>query len=523
MALTLIPNLTTVAQGESADAGAWSGNSGGFDTEVFMQNTASYTWQAAKSSRTPCTYTPTTNINISGTDNHLYWWAQNAVASFMENKTTGTTTASGYTIRLADSVGNDREYHVAGKDTWGGEWKCFVIDLNYTTGTEIYASSGTLDLTDIDVITWYVDISNSGNIRIIDNQWNDVVRFGTGVTATGTDFDLNDIWAEDYLLANKYGILERVGNTLFAKGKIIIGNGVTTTTFNSVDEKLEFIQREGAGEGLVGSTLYEFKAQGSGCVVDAAGLIISGGSINAAGRFLFDISDVTSDVTLDGCIVTYAALVNSVSVNDLQNNIFNNCLQIDPSTGIFKYNTVKNYVGTEGGAILWPSDDTNITDLTLSNNNDAIEYTATSDSTPTFRNMVFDDVTAKYDVNNTSGSAVTIPLTGTSNANSYNPGGSTVTFDASVTITYTVSDADTGALIQYARINIVNASTKAELYQIETNVSGVATQTHTYTGDLDIEGWVRQMDIVGDDYTPKDFSGTIKSTGFDTNIKLTKL
>lgn len=523
MAATVTANLTLVAQGESGDAGIWLGNSGGHDTEVFYQNTASYTWQASKSARTSCTYTPTTNINMTGTDNHLYWWAQNAVASFMEDKTTGTTTASGYTIRLTDGSGNYREYHIAGGNTWGGEWRCFVIDLSLSTGDEIYASSGTLDLTDIDVITWYVDISNSGNIRIIDNQWNDVVRFGTGLTATGTDFDLIDIAIDDALLANKYGVLEIIDGQVFCQGKVIVGNGATTTTFNSTDELLVYRDRVGGasgGFGIVSTGLYELVFTGSGCVVDIAGMVIKGAGTTDTTRFAMDASDVTSDVTIDGSTFIRAGLCDFASTSDVQNSVFNNCFQIDPSTGIFKNNSISNYVGLEGGAVLWPTDSTNISDLTFSICDQDIEYDAASDATPSFLNIVHDDNAGDYDVNNTSGSSVTIPLSGTSNGNSYT--GSLVEFEASVTLTFTVKD-EAGVAIDEARINIVNASTKVELYQIETNSSGIATQSHTYAGDLGIEGWIRQMDISGDDYIPQDFEGTIKSTGFDANIKLIKL
>lgn len=523
MAVSVTANLTTVAQAESGDAGTWLGNSGAHDTEVFYQNTASYTWQASKSARTSCTYTPTTNINMSGTDNHLYWWAQNAVASFMEDKSTGVVTASGYTIRITDGSANYREYHVAGGNTWGGEWRCFVIDLNLSTGDEIYASSGTLDLTDIDIITWYVDISNSGNIRIIDNQWNDVVRFGTGLTATGTDFDLIDIATDDALLANKYGILEIIDGQVFCQGRIINGSGATTTTFNSADELIVFRDRVGGtagGFGIVSTGLYQLVFTGSGCVADIEGLVCKGAGTTDTTRYYLDASDTNADATMDGCTFIRAGLCDFASTGDIQNSTFNNCFQVDPSTSIFKGNAIKNSVDA-GGALLWPTDDTNCNNITFSICDNDVEYDAASDATPTFLNIVHDDNAGDYDVNNTSGSSVTIPLTGTSNGNSYT--GSLVTFQASVTLTFTVTDETSGLPIQYARINIVNASTFAELYQIETNASGIATQAHTYAGDLGIEGWCRQFDIVGEDYDSKDFSGTIKSTGFDANIVLTRI
>ncbi|MHA1197754.1 MAG: hypothetical protein ACTSQF_00155 [Candidatus Heimdallarchaeaceae archaeon] len=518
MAVSVTANLTTVAQGESTDAGTWSGNSGGYDTEVFYQNTASYTWQASKNARTNCTYTPTTNIDMSGTDNHLYWWAQNAVASFMENKTTGTVNTSGYMIRLTDGTGNYKEWHIAGKDTWGGEWKCFVLDVS--SSTDVYTSSGALDLSDIDVITWYVDISNSGNIRIIDNQWNDVVRFGTGLTATGTDFNIEDIWTDDYLLANKYGILERVGNTFFSKGKIIIGDGATTTVLDSEDEKLEFLAREATGEGQVSDTLYEFKTTGSGCIAVINNLIISGGSINSAGRFYLDLSDINADTTFDGCIVTLAGLTEGCSATDSDGCVFNNCLQISPKTGIFTNHTIKNYVGTDG-AILFPTDDTNISNLTFINCDNGVEYDATSDSTtPTFYNFTFDDEAGNYDVNNTSGAVETITISGGGNANSYNPAGDIITFSNPKSFKFTVSPS----IIDYEwRIYSVTAlgslDGSVELDGEENATADNQTYNYTYSSDIPIA--VQIISQPDHDYEEEIQYFTLVSTNQDVGIVLT--
>ena len=101
-------------------------------------------------------------------------------------------------------------------------------------------------------------------------------------------------------------------------------------------------------------------------------------------------------------------------------------------------------------------------------------------------------------------------------------GGSVTIVADPVILSFTIQD-ENGVGLDNARINIVNGTTKAELYQIETNSSGIATQSHVYSGDLGIEGWVRQMDITGDDYHPKDFSGEITITGFSITIKLIKI
>jgi hypothetical protein len=519
MALTLTANLTTVGQGESGDAGTWSGNSGGFDTEIKIQNTASYTWQASKNSRTSCTFTPTTNLDMSAANTHLYWWAKNDVAGFMEAKTTGTTNTSGYHIRLTDGSGNFKEWHIAGSDTWGGEFKCFVLDVNSTT--DVYASSGTLQLNDIDIITWYVDISNSGNIRIIDNQWNDVVRFGTGLTATGTDFDLDDIFTENNTSANKYGILTKVGNTIFSQGRITIGNGATTTTFSSTTEKFEFLTRDGSGEGIVSDALYELTFTGSGCTATITDGVIGGGGTPAAARFVLQAAS-TADLTITGATFQFAGLVTFLSSSDVQNTKFDNCLQIDPSTGTFKFNIISNYVGTEGGAVLWPSDDSNISDLDFLVCDQGVEYGSGSDTTtPTFSNIVFDDEAGNFDVNNTSGSAVTIATTGSTNANSST--GSSVTFQGSATITIEVINDETDLPIQNAQTSVyLLDSPFTELMNEDTLATGLAVESYTGSTPVDIKWRVRKSeDTDNPRFVAQSGTGTITAAnGFNQTVRL---
>jgi len=509
MAITVTPNLTTVALGATGDAGTWVGDSGAIDTEVFKQGISSWYYQTPKSDIGDGNFAPTTAIDMSAADMHLYWWMKCDIFSFCELLNTGAT-SSGLMVKIESSTTDYITWHIAGSDTWGGEWKAFTIDVNNTANK--YATVGTLDLSAVTKISWLTDNSNSGNIRIVDNTNLDAIRFGTGLTLTGTSYSLMDAALNDELIANKYGILEILDGNIHCQGRITHGNGATTTTFNSTDEEIVF------KDVIVSSNLYQYNFVGSGNVSVIKGFVTKGAG---SATFALDASDVNADVTISGSTFIRAGLIDFASTSDVQTSVFNNCGQIDPSTGTFKNNSISNYVGADG-ALLWPSDDSNIADLTFAICDNDVEYDVNSDSTATFVNITHDDNTGDYDVNNTSGAAVTINLNGTSNANSYNPAGDTVTFNATVTLTFTV-ESDSGALLQYARINIVNASTKVELYQIETNVSGVATQAHTYAGDLNIEGWVRQMDLAGDDYTPKDFSGTIKSTGFDSKIILNKI
>lgn len=260
----IVPDLIDISLAESTTG--WSGNSGQLDTEVFKQGggtPASYTWACRKNTFDNVTFTPAANINMTAnyTTPHLYWAMRCDVFPFCTVLSaatgSGATNASGLMVRVTDGTGNYAEWHVDGKDTWDGGWKSFVLDLTNTAN--LHDSSGTLSLADVDIITWYVDNSNSGNIRIIDNTWMDAVRYGEGLSAasTGTTaFGFQEIADDDALLANWYGALQEVDGVLFSAGKIVLGDLSDTNDCNfvSVGETVYFKDRIVAGAlyGLVG-------------------------------------------------------------------------------------------------------------------------------------------------------------------------------------------------------------------------------------------------------------------------------
>lgn len=498
MATAVITNPPTILSLMENNTGL-VGDSFTSDADIKIQGTNS---QA-------CTLTPSAgqsqSVGLTGTWNfttavHLRLSQLNFITPYLQ-----TEANNGIQIYMSDGTNIDY-WTVAGSDTYQGGWKQFLI-YTATTPTE---DNGANHAAITEIGFRYSVITRPRNAV---NVYLDAWYYGDGYTVTGgtsgDEIDWSHIAALDLIEA--YGVIEKLEDIYFNTGHVTVGAGATTTFFKS-GQKIQFKDLP------VNTTLYALTFEGSACNVD-----ITGGAWGAAGvqDYVIDASDATiNSFTLSGVQFENTGAVTFSSVTDIQNSTFSNCAQIDPSTGTFKHIGISNYVGTPG-ALLWPSDSTNISDLTFAICDNDIEYGTGSDATPSFFNILHDDNAGDYDVNNTSGASISIPLTGTSNGNSYNPAGNIVTFVASVTLTFTVKDS-AGVGIQFARINIVNSSTFVELYQIETNISGIATQAHTYAGDVGIEGWVRQFDNVGDDYIPKDFSGTIKSTGFDANIILLK-
>lgn len=506
MALTLTPNLTVFSLAQDNTGGTWVGASGAFDSEVFFQGAASWYYQTPKNSVGDGNFTPSSPVDMSAANMHLYWAMKCDVFPFCEALNTGAT-ASGLMVKVESGASDYVTFHIAGSDTWGGAWKQFVLDLNNTADT--FSVTGTLDLSAVTKISFLTDNSNSGNIRIIDNTNINAVRFGTGLTLTGTDFDLVEAAIEDGLVANKYGVLELIDGNVHCQGRIIIGNGAATATFNSTDEEIVF------RDVLVSSTLYEFNIVGSGNVS-----VLKGFSGKAAGgaRFKFDASDSAADLSMSGSALKRAALILFASTSDIQTCTFNNCLQIDASTGTFKFNSISNYVGTEGGAILFPSDDSNFSDLTFSICDEDIEYTASSDSSsPVLLNIIHDDNAGDYDVNNTSGGAITLILSGTSNANSST--GSGVTFDNPKQFKFTINPSLTDYEWRLYEVTALGSLAGSVEKDGEENAT-VDNQTYNYTYSSDQPIAVQIINQPDNDYEEKVVYFTLVNNNQEVTINL---
>ncbi|MCU7836525.1 MAG: hypothetical protein KZQ83_14910 [gamma proteobacterium symbiont of Taylorina sp.] len=457
------PGLVKVFDAEAITE--FSGTSGQADTTEFYQGNQSYTYQSGKSGRTSCTFIPSTNQNwtsITATEPHFYFSMKCGVFAFAEAKTTGTSVPSGLTVRVQDSAGDYKEWHVAGSDTWNGSWKQFAINLTLSTSDpEIYASSGTLDLTDIDIVTWSVDLSNSGNIRIIDNTWLDVGYQGNGFVVTGTG-DIADVYAAANTTSLRYPILEEKEEDFFCQGKIQFGDGgATSTTITSDNESLKFKNIP------VASTLYGFNADGATMNLSALRLGAAGSS--DVQRYTFDMSNAT-DVTMTGSNLTRAGLITMAAGQEYSNTVFNNCLQASVLTATVTNFTFSNYAGTNGAVLLPAGDTHNLTNGSFLDNTRATEIDTYYANGYSFTGLTFNGNT--YDVNNTSGNTQDINQTD-SDGSTYV--GTLVNFLTSVT-------AGLKNLIPGSEYEVTRDDTGAVVMSGEVDHAGIAQTSYTTTG-----------------------------------------
>lgn len=491
--LTSVPSTISLAESVTG----WTGNSFSLEPDIKKQGSNSVSCAQTTNGNNDVYYTGFTAANLNAV--HLRLWFN---ISFVGN----LATSNQIQVFISDGT-NTAYWTIQNPGDYAGGWSQAVI---YTANTPTSGTKPSGNSTRVGMR--FVTSTKPRNVPA--NSWFDAWYYGDGYTVTGgtngDEIDLSHIASLDKIQA--YNIIERLDDVYFLAGNVIIGNGNTTTWFKS-GQKIQFKDLP------ISSTLYGIDYVGSGCNVN-----ITGGSIGAAGtrNYHFDASDTNVTFTMTGVQFAKCSSTTFAPGQTITACVFDNCGQVDPSTSAFNGITFSNSTDVNG-ACLFPSDDSNISDLIFINCDNGIEYNSSSDSTsPKFDDFKFDDSAGNYDVNNTSGSSVNIALVNGSNANSYNTSGSAVTFSASITIKFTITDEDTGSALQYARIEVKKASDKSALYQLETNVSGVATTTANYSGDTPVVGWVRQWDISGDDYTPKSFTGTIGTNGLDLSIALKK-
>ena len=404
MAFTVTPLLADISTAETTTG--WS--TGSLDAAFFKQGSNSIAFYMAKNARGSITYTYSGGLAWTAyTDPHLYYWMNSAVAGVTEPKSTGTTTASGYTVRVTLTNAAYREWHVTGSDTWDGGWSnAFVVDMSHT-GTQLYASSGTFSsASTIASVTWYIDLSTSGNIRNVPaNHWLDAVRVGDGIQAHNTSaadpaFDFSDIAAVDASTTYQWGVLQplRTGTTdLGLAGKLVIGDSASTNhvDFQSNDESVSFLDLDGSGAGIVSSTLYSITFEGNSTGTDqdvylgtkvGTGDTMSGrnGTAIKAGGPSVDYSIDFSDSNLHnvgwyGCTIAGAAsgaspTADPTTLFEFAATSFDTCDQIALGGATARNCNFLNSTSlTTSGALSWINGTTDVEYSLFVNNPTAIE------------------------------------------------------------------------------------------------------------------------------------------------------
>jgi len=204
---------------------------------------------------------------------------------------------------------------------------------------------------------------------------------------------------------------------------------------------------------------------------------------------------------------------------------FSGCGQVDIGQAETRNCTFAGYEGSSDAALLW-NESIDISHCNFLANTRAIEHPSAAGSPYGYVNFTFGANT--YDVNNTSGSSITI---GNTNSNAQTYTGSTVSFQTTVTLKVTVYD-EAGDPVQNAQTGIyametVGAVTKGdELISgtggSDTNASGIVQNTaFNYQGDLEVEVRSRKSSAADDPkYKHLVSPQVVGSTGLDVIVTL---
>lgn len=311
----------------------------------------------------------------------------------------------GWQIFISDGT-NSSYWTVYGSDTYPGGWQKPVI----YTGNTPDETSGTVNKAAITKIGMrFKTLTKPRNVPA--NAWFDAWYYGDGYTVTGgtsgDEIDWSHIAALDLIEA--YDVIKDIEEVYFLAGEVTVGDGISTTYFKPQGQKLQFKVLS------VLSTLYKIIFSDDASALTNINIV--GGAWGAAGiqRYTLDASETTiNSFSMTGVQVAKADAVSFHAGATVKSNVFNDCLQIVPSTAVFQLNTVAGYTGTLA-AVLAPSSTTNFKDNIYSDNTDGtndpagIEYatvgTYSSDG-DTFSGNDFDILNSDNAATITAGSFV---------------------------------------------------------------------------------------------------------------------
>jgi hypothetical protein len=173
------------------------------------------------------------------------------------------------------------------------------------------------------------------------------------------------------------------------------------------------------------------------------------------------------------------------------------------------------------GALLWNEDIDIAASSFLGNVQEnagsaGIQHPSAAGTPYTYDDLVFSG--NDFDVNNTSGSGITVNKTGISDPSTSK--GSSVTFSGSVSVSVTVVDKDNVA-IQNAQVSVYKTSDNSEIMNADTNASGVASTSYSGSTPAAVYWRVRKSSTGGTKYKNISGVGTIAaSTGMSITVTL---
>ena len=407
-----------------------------------------------------------------------------------------TIANKGLAIRIGTSLSDYREYIIAGSDDtngWGGEWKCFVIDPNKPGSI---ADTGTFNVASVRYFGVYIDntVLEAGDCIFIDQ-----ISVGKGLRVTGTSTtgwkDVVD-YCTDY--SNRaWGMFTEKDGIYFAQGKMYIGDitQVAATSFTDNGRIIQWAKSEyyyNAGwvtSYPIGACGIEIQDHADYTTTFQDGTAVGTNAGRSGSQFIGNsILNVSLDLYGGANAGSLTKLYNTtlkdltgtiVLGNDsdhlFYSGVINKCGQFNPIGAPVLRNCTFAETDNTDAALLW-NENINIKDCNFIANTlgAAIEMPSVSGTPYNYDNLQFSGNT--YDVYNSSGGAITIGKTNTSNPSTSE--GSSVTFTQSISLTMTVKNESAQPIVgAYAYIDDNDES--PHILNTTTDAVGVATTGYT--------------------------------------------
>lgn len=398
--------------------------------------------------------------------------------------------SGGYRIVIGDGT-NTRAYYVGGGDTAPfvqNGWFCFTLDGDsLPTGYEQIAGAAEPTLSAITV----VGIGFNVTTKAVGNSPNvfwDIMQVGTGLTiAGGTSGDpgiFDEIVAWDEQDTAATGSIRRIDAGVYGvQMRLTFGATAADSHFEDTNALVFF---EGVPSG---TDFYRLTVQGSASHTNVfrlgerlgsgeTSIGVSGVTVQSVRPWQMIADTANATVELFGC--TLRGATQGVALGgEARSCTFDGNGQVDSGSAEIRFCTFSGFIGTTG-AMLWGAS-TDIQDSDFNGNSRAIEHGTTGPFT--YTGLGFSGNT--FDINNTSGSAITVNVAGGGTA-ILTSTGSAVTVQSAATLTIT-------GIKGGSELRIYEAGTTTELFGVETTTEGVDPQ-YSYTNAQNVDVVVHNVE-----------------------------
>lgn len=534
------------ASPDTAMAGsAWNEDGAGtdsFTTDTFLYGTTSFA--GAYSNKSGFQYydigaANVLDFDVGGTeeDQFIYMWIHCPTLGLVD-----TIANKGLAIRIGTDLTKYREFIIAGSDDtngWNGEWKCFVID---PTKAGSVADTGVFDVGNVRYMGVWIDTTA---IAKGDNIFISQISVGSGLRISGTSTqgweDVVD-YCTDYPNRAWGMFIEREG-IYFAQGMMNIGksNQTANVSFKDSGRIIKWAKSEYYSIGGSWVTFADIGYSGINVEDSAAnttvfedGVLVGTDNGRSGSQFIGNsILNVSVDLyggnnaasTTKLYNTTLKELTGSIVMGNDADHLFyggtvNKCKQFDPVGAPKIRNCVFSETVDTDAALLW-NENIDIEDCNFIANVDppggaGIEMPSNVGTPYDFDDLIFSGNTK--DVLNSSGAAITITKTGTSDPTTSE--GAAVTFSGSVTITVTVKDTD-GAVIAGVQTAVHKTADRTELMNEDTNAAGVASQAYTGATPVEVEVRCRKASLGATKYINfSSIQNVVASSGLSLSVIL---